>query len=83
MAFLSQIFQDIDGAYSSKRTAFFIFVALFVALTAALLFKTVPAPALGVIQGTQDKLVDLIKWIGGFIMGEQATKFAGKRGTDV
>lgn len=79
MKFFPEIFQDIDGGYSAKRTAFFIFVALFVMIALLLYFRAVPKDAIPLMQGTQDRLTDLIKWIGGFIAGEQATKFAPKK----
>lgn len=79
MNYIRQVLQDIDGSYSSKRAAFFVFVLLFVALTVGVLFKAVPRDAVAFVQTTEDKLVDLIKWIGGFIVGEQASKFAPKK----
>jgi ABC-type Fe3+ transport system permease subunit len=78
MKFLAEIFQDIDGSYSSKRTAFFVLLMLFVVIAVAMFFRAVPKDAVPLMQGTQDKLTELIKWIGGFIVGEQASKFAPK-----
>ena len=79
MKFLTEIFQDIDGGYSAKRTAFFVFVALFVALTLLVYCRMVPEAVLGFVQGALDKLTDLIKWMGGFIASEQASKFAPRK----
>ena len=79
MNFLRQIFQDIDGCYSSKRTAFFIFVILFVVLTVLLYFRRFDAAAIPLMRDAQDHLTDLIKWLGGFIVSEQVTKFAARR----
>jgi len=79
MTFLRQIFQDIDGCYSSKRAAFFVFVALFVGIAVLLCFHAVDAAAVPVLQASQDRAADLIKWLGGFIVSEQAVKFAPKR----
>lgn len=76
--FFSEIFQDIDGGYSAKRTAFLMFALGFMVLSGALLLHGVPASMMELAKGTQDKLVELLKWVGGFIMGEQATKFAPK-----
>lgn len=75
MKFLREIFQDVSGSYSSKRVAFFVFIILFIAISLLLFFRAVPT---ALVQGTQDHLTDLIKWMGGFIVGEQATKFAPK-----
>lgn len=76
MKFLPEIFQDIDGGYSAKRTAFFLFIVVFIVLTLAVFAHAIPDARIPVIQSSQDKLVDLIKWIGAFIAGEQLTKFA-------
>lgn len=75
MKFFAEIFQDIDGSFSAKRTVLFVFVLLFVALTVAVYFHQVGKDALGFIQGALDKITDLIKWMGGFVAAEQATKF--------
>ena len=79
MTFLHQIFQDIDGCYSSKRVAFFIFVMLFVGIAALLCLHAVDAAVLPLLQAIQDHVTELIKWLGGFIVSEQAVKFAPKR----
>lgn len=76
MTFFKEIFQDVDGGFSSKRAAFILFVILFALIALALSFRLVPQSVLPAVQSTQDKLVDLIKWVGGFILGEQASKFA-------
>lgn len=80
MKFLPEIFQDIDGSFSAKRTAFFIFIVMLMILTLMLFVHTVPEARIPAIQSSQDKLVDLIKWIGAFIAGEQLTKFAPNKG---
>ena len=77
--FLRQIFQDIDGHYSSKRTAFFIFVALFVVIAVLVDLKAVDLAAVPILTATEDHLTELIKWLGGFIVGEQAAKFAPRK----
>ena len=75
MVFVTQIFQDIDGAYSAKRTAFFVFVFLFVIVTLGIHFYRDEASFL---NSALDKITDVIKWLGGFIVAEQGTKFARK-----
>ena len=79
MKFLSEIFQDVDGSFSSKRTDFFVFILLFVGTTVAVYFHEISKDALGFVSGAMDKCTELIKWLGGFIVAEQATKFAPKK----
>lgn len=83
MKFFSEIFQDVDGGYSAKRTAFFLLIFLFVVVILAGYFQTIPAPMTAYMQGALDKITELIKWIGGFIAGEQATKFAPNQTKEV
>lgn len=78
MTFIKQIFQDIDGSYSSKRTAFFIFIFLFVAISCLTYLDAVPVNKIAFAQSSLDKLSDLIKWLGGFIVAEHATKLVQK-----
>jgi hypothetical protein len=77
--FFKEIFQDVDGHYSSKRTAFFIFVGLFVAIAVLVNLKAVDLAAVPILTATEDHLTELIKWLGGFILGEQAAKFAAPK----
>jgi len=76
--FIRQIFQDVDGDFSSKRTAFFVFIVLFVFIASAMFFHVLPKDTVPLMQSTQEKITDLIKWIGGFIVAEQGAKFAPK-----
>ncbi len=76
--FFSEIFQDIDGGYSAKRTAFFIFVALIVAGFPMALAVHDHA-TLDYLRQGMATLADLIKWIGALIASEQMTKFAGRK----
>jgi hypothetical protein len=78
--YLSGIFQDIDGAYSAKRTAFFIFVLLIAAgFLAALAVHD--AATLDYLRQGLGTLADLVKWLGALIASEQVTKFARGRAT--
>jgi copper oxidase (laccase) domain-containing protein len=74
----SEIFQDIDGAYSAKRTAFFIFVVLIAACFPVVLAVHDRATLDYLHQGMAT-LADLVKWIGALIATEQMTKFAGRK----
>lgn len=74
--FFSQIFQDVDGGYSAKRTAFFLFIAAFLLLIGGVALHQVPDGALEFVKGAIEKLQDLIKWMGALIASEQLTKFA-------
>jgi len=78
MKFISQIFKDVNDSYSSKRTAFFIFIFLFVAIHGVILFRLIPSETLTFLQSSLEKVTDVIKWLGGFIVAEQATKFASQ-----
>jgi hypothetical protein len=78
MKWLQEIFQDIDGGYSAKRTAFFIFIFLFVILVIVILFRPVDAKALDFLHDVLDKVTDLIKWLGGFIVAERVQLFGKK-----
>lgn len=76
MKFISEIFQDDEGGYSAKRTAFFIFIFIFVVFIiggtiAAWVAGAIPTAVIAFIQSVLDKLVDLIKWTGGFIAAEK------------
>lgn len=64
--FIKEIFQDVDDGFSSKRTAFFIFIALIVLCVVTTVFFKAAIPAL-----IWNGLVDLIKWIGVAILGER------------
>jgi hypothetical protein len=71
--------QDIDGSPSSKRWLLFILLLMFLIITLFILVGVVPQNLVGFADATQDKLVDLIKWIGGFVASEQITKLAPKK----
>lgn len=60
------VMKDVDGNYSSKRAAFFIFIWLFSIFSMSNVYLHVP-----VSQYMFDTLVDLIKWIGMFILAER------------
>jgi hypothetical protein len=75
--YLSEIFQDIDGGYSAKRTAFFIFVLLIVAGFPMALAARDHA-TLDYLRQGMATLADLVKWMGALIASEQMTKFAGR-----
>lgn len=66
-SFIKEIFQDVDDGFSSKRTAFFVFILLLAACVIAAVFWKVGVPAM-----IWNGLVDLIKWIGAAILGERA-----------
>ncbi|HEV2650116.1 MAG TPA: hypothetical protein VGU69_02565 [Rhizomicrobium sp.] len=76
--YFSEIFQDIDGGYSAKRTAFFIFVLLIVAGFPMALAVHDHA-TLDYLRQGMATLADLIKWMGALIASEQMTKFAGRK----
>jgi len=77
--YFEKIMQDIDGSPSSKRWLLFILLLMFLIITLFILVGVVPQNLVGVAAATQDKLVDLIKWIGGFVASEQITKLAPKK----
>jgi hypothetical protein len=80
--FIVEIFQDVDGGFSAKRTAFFIMVALFVAMFATVHFVAYSPAQLAWLQTGLDRVTDLIKWLGGFICAERVTAFAPKGASD-
>ena len=77
--YFEKIMQDIDGSPSSKRWLLFILLLMFLIITLFILVGVVPQNLVGFADATQDKLVDLIKWIGGFVASEQITKLAPKK----
>jgi hypothetical protein len=77
--FLAEIFQDVDGGYSAKRTAFFILLALFVSIIFGIGSKAFDKGVLEFMQGALEKIADLLKWLGGFIVAERAPSLTGKK----
>lgn len=76
MKFFNEIFQDADGGASAKRTAFFLFVALFIGLSLAVIFHGVTPDVTTFAQGALEKTSDIIKWLGGFIVAEKPLRSA-------
>lgn len=64
--FLSGIFQDVGNSYSAKRTAFFILVLLLVVIVYGAVYLAHPVTDI-IFNG----LIDLIKFLGGFIVAER------------
>lgn len=79
MKFLTQVFQDIDGNFSAKRTAFFILIGLLVSVFMTVTFLHLASETLTFLSGGIDKLTTLIEWLGGFIVAERAQTFAPKK----
>ncbi len=95
--FTSEIFQDVDGGFSMKRTLLFVFAVCFVVITVYVVHygvavrvgqKTVfaiPQETLSFLQGVLDKCIDAIKWLGGMILAERTPQavaaFRGKGDT--
>ncbi len=77
--FLTDMFQDVDGDYSSKRTAFFFFIFLFTVMVAGIYFKVADPPTLNFLQSALDKVTSIIEWLGGFIVAERAPALGGKK----
>ena len=72
-----EMFEDTEGGTSSKRVAFFIFIITFVALVIGCVIATwhfgvLPPAVIAFVNGTLDKITELIKWIGGFILADKA-----------
>lgn len=76
--FFSEIFQDVDGGYSAKRTAFFILLLAFIAIASGVYLKAFDQGVLTFMQGVLDKITDLIKWLGGFIVAERVPNLTRK-----
>jgi hypothetical protein len=70
--FFSEIFQDTDGGFSSKRVAFFIMIFFFVGLSLAVVFHGVTGDVAGFAQGAIDKAKDIIQWLGAYILADKA-----------
>lgn len=68
----SELFQDTDGGTSAKRFAFFIILFFFVIVSSLVLFHGIAAPLIPFANEVTDKCQDLIKWLGGFILGDKA-----------
>ena len=67
----TEVIQDIDGGISAKRVTLFVLLFLLVGLIIAQVLFHVP-----VAQTMLDSVIDLLKWIGGFVASEQLTKFS-------
>lgn len=86
--FLKEIFQDIDGGFSMKRT---IALILLVTIVAIVLYvahygiavqmgtktiNAIPAATLDFLRNALEHLLDGLKWVVALIATEQASKFA-------
>lgn len=80
MKFLSEIFQDIDGGFSMKRSAFALFILLFIVVGMAVIFKAFDSGVLDFLKDLEGKIVDVIKWMGGFIVAERIPNVTQKSG---
>lgn len=88
MNFVKEIFQDIDGGFSMKRTIAIILLILIVAIVlyvahygiAAQLgtksITAIPAATLDFLRNALERLLDGLKWVVALIASEQASKFA-------
>jgi hypothetical protein len=76
MKYLREVFQDIDGAYSFKRSAFLIVLLLLIVVTVAPMLRDFSNDVLAYLSKSQETLIALLTWLGGFIVAERAQKFA-------
>jgi uncharacterized membrane protein len=79
MAYLAKIFQDVGGEPSSKRWVLFIFVLLFVTVTLMIYFRAVDPGKIPFLQSALDRITDIIKWMGGFVVAERAPQLMGRK----
>lgn len=79
LKFIAEIFQDVDGGYSAKRTAFFLLLIAFLLIAGGVYFRAVDAAALGFLSGVLDKIKELLTWLGGFIVIERAPQLMGRK----
>lgn len=70
--FISEIFQDTDGGSSMKRFAFFLFVIFFIGLTLGVVFHGLDQSVVGFANATLEKVTDIIKWLGAYILADKA-----------
>ena len=73
---LSDMFSDTEGGTSSKRVVFFLLVITFIILifgSVAVVWHIgiVPPAVIAFVNGCLDKIMDGIKWIGGFILADK------------
>lgn len=81
--FVAEVFQDVDGGFSAKRTILFVMLLTFVLVTGYVVLNgvvihagakaiySIPDQTLAFLQGVLDKCVDGIKWIVGAITAER------------
>jgi hypothetical protein len=78
LKWLGGVFHDIDGAPSAKRLAFFLLLLLLAFVTLLMLYRPASAAVMEFAKTTQDRLIDLLKWLGGFIVVERAPRLLGR-----
>lgn len=89
---VSDMFSDTEGGTSSKRVAFFVLVISFILLIAGTMVYawhagTIPQGVINFVNGCLDKIMEGIKWIGGFILADKTPAavraFTGNKPDDV
>ncbi len=89
--FVAEIFQDVDGGFSAKRTILFVFVGAFIAIILYVIHygvavhvnnasaSAIPKETLDFLSGALDKLMSGIQWLAVTILGERAPQLFGKK----
>lgn len=78
MGYLTKILSDVDGSPSSKRWVLLIFVLLFVIVTVLIYFRALDANGTAFLTSALDRITDIIKWMGGFVVAERVPQLAKK-----
>lgn len=75
MSRVIEILEDVTSSLSAKRIAFFVLLVAFLIVTFAVLIHKLPPDLQAYASTSQEKISDLLKWLGGFIASEHLPTF--------